>query len=248
MCPSPTTLPGNSEGKTEKITNPSRITGLLLRIQEGHSLLNVGIPDSPGAYNSAILEVHAKQNYLVLDELNPKSGHDLLLKTGRLLAHARLKGVDIRFEAVVESMSEHEGSAFYRMTLPTTLDHHQQRAYYRTSMGKAKLVKIYIERSSGEQVAGFLNDISVGGVGMRFNNDAVAALMRGETIPRCRIQLPSGDDIICAIEIRFVSVGVEGNYRMVGARFVRLSQAQELTIARYVAALDKELAKKLTAS
>ncbi len=248
MCSAPSALPDNHEGKTEKITNPARIAGLLLRIQEGNSLLNVSLPDFAGAYNSAIVEVHAQQNYLVLDELNPKSGHELLLKAGRLLAHTRLKGVDIRFEAVVESTGEREGSAVYRMVLPTTIDYHQQRAFYRATVGKAKIIKVSIERTSGEQVTGYLNDISVGGVGMRFNNDTMAALMRGETVPRCRIQLPSGDNIICAIEIRFVSVGVDGNCRMAGARFVRLSQTQELTIARYVAALDRELAKKLTAS
>ena len=246
MNSSTTTSPANSyEGKAEKVTDPARIVGLLTRLQEKRALLQVTVPGSADPYNSAILDVDSEQRYLVIDELSPKSGHILLLKAGRLGVQTQLKGVDIRFDSLVESSGESDGTAFYRIVLPSALDYRQQRAHYRARVGMARPVEVTIERINGDRFTGYLNDISVSGIGIRFSHGLPPNLTRGERIPKCHTHLPTGVDLYCRIEIRFTSVSVEGNYHIVGVRFIQLSPAQEAEVAHYVAALDRELIKKM---
>ena len=233
------------QGKAEKVTDSARIAGLLTRLLENRSLLSISVPESTDSYNSAILEVHAKEGYLVIDEVNPRSGHGLLLKAGRLGIRTQLKGIDIRFEGLLESSGESEGTAFYRIVFPAALDYRQQRAHYRARVSMARPIEVVVERANSEQLSGYLNDISVGGIGIRFADDLPASLARGERIPQCHIHLPTGEDIFCKIEIRFTSVSVEGGCRMIGARFIQLSPAQEAAVARYVAALDREFVKRM---
>lgn len=243
--PTPATSTSSHQGKVEKITDPARIGGLLTRLQKNRSLLSISVPGSTDPFNSAILEVHSKQRYLIIDELRPKSGHKLLLKAGKLSVQTQLKGIDIRFDSLVESSNEITGVACYRIMLPPTVAYRQQRAYYRAKVSMARPIEVVIERAKGEQSSGYLNDISVGGIGMRFADDLPVSMIRGERIPKCHIRLPTGENISCKIEIRFTSIGVEGGYRMIGARFIQLSPAQEAAVARYVTALDRERIKKM---
>ena len=244
----PTTTAGmaNSyESKVEKVTDPARIAGLLLRLKENRSLLRITLPGSTESFNSAILDVTPEQHYLIIDELNPVNGHQLLLEAGRLNASAQLRGVDMRFDSALESAGESKGVAFYRIALPLTLDYLQQRAHYRAKVSMAKAIEISIVRTNGETYSGYLNDISIGGIGIRFNDAQLPKMARGERIPQCHINLPTGVDIHCRIEIRFTSVSVDSSHRMIGGRFIHLNASQEAAIAQYVAALDRELAKKL---
>lgn len=243
--PTPATAVTSYQGKVEKITDPARIAGLLTRLLENRSLLSISIPGSADSHNSAILEVRASEGYLVIDEINPKSGHKLLLEAGKLSVRTQLKGIVIRFDGLIESSGESDGVAFYRIALPPLLDYRQQRAHYRAKVSMARPIEVTIERVKGGQLSGYLNDISVGGIGIRFAGELPASMTRGERIPKCHICLPTGEDIFCRIEVRFISLGVEGGYRLIGARFIQLSPAQEAAVARYVAALDREFIKRM---
>jgi len=243
MAKSDPTASQDYQGKTEKVTDKARITGLLTKLLDSRGLLSVNLPGSKELYNSAIIEVHAQQGYLVVDELNPRSGHALLLKAGKMNIQTQLHGVDIRFDGLLESSDESDGAALYRVVFPSTLDYHQQRAFYRAKVSMARPIEVTLDRIKGETLSGFLNDISVGGIGIRFTTALPASLIRGERIPKCQIKLPTGEEIYCKLEIRFISTAIEGGHRLLGARFIQLTPSQEAAVARYVAALDRELAK-----
>ena len=240
-----TTIAADSyQGKIEKVTDPARIAGLLTHLLDNRSLLSINVPGTEDSHNSAVLEVDIDRGWMIIDELSPKSGHKLLLKAGKFQAQTRLKGVDVGFTSEIESSGEKNGIAFYRIAIPTVLNYRQQRAHYRAKISVAKQVEVRLDLAKDEYLSGILNDISVGGIGIRFSGDSLPALERGKRIPRCQIHLPTGEDIFCRIEIRFTSIGVEGNYRLVGARFIQLSPAQEATVAKYVAFLDRQFIRQ----
>ena len=105
-------------------------------------------------------------------------------------------------------------------------------------------IAVTLARSGGLTLKGYLHDISVGGIGMRFPSQVPPNTEPGERISNCVIELPSDEEISCEIEVRFMSVPIRGSGRMLGARFVRLSQTQQGAIARFVAALDREQQRK----
>jgi flagellar brake protein len=244
MTNSSTATTRNRQSRTEAITDPVRIVGLLNRVKDSHSLVTVRLPDSTRGYNSAVLEVDSANSQLQLDELKPSSGHNELLKAGRLQVNTRIKGIEITFDGIIVADGISDGIAYYRIKLPTSLEYSQQRAHYRATVGYATRVPVQLTRDNGESLSGNLNDISVGGIGIRFSTGLAKSLDPGELIPNCQLRLPTDIELTCEIEIRFQSVSVRGNSRMVGARFIQLSPAQENAIAQYVAALDRELVKK----
>lgn len=233
------------EGKTEKITDPGRVVGLLTRIVENRGLLTVSLRGANEPYNSALLELHPDRGYMVLDELNPKKGHQQLLTAREMNVHTRLKGVEISFAARVESVGDNAGIAFYRVALPTTLNYLQRRAYYRARVSVAKRVPVRITRDDGTEIDGELRDISLGGIGIRCSPTRAQSLADGEHIPHCAISLPASEKIACKVDVCFVNRSLRDGYWAIGARFVELSPAQQKRVAEFVATLDRELMKKL---
>ncbi len=236
---------GEYTGRIEKITDPVRIAAMLERLRANRCLLTVLPDDSGEAYNSVLLEIRAKQGYIVLDELNPKAGHQRLLVTRRLKAQARLNGVELSFAAYVESAGSRDGLGFYRVTLPAALNYYQRRLHYRAKVGLGRHVPVTLTLPNGEIVAGRLRDISVGGIGASFPPDFPESLAHGDKTLECAIALPSGETIICRLRICFVNHSLQANARVIGARFVELGAAQQKSVAAFVAALDRELMKKL---
>lgn len=236
---------GEYTGSTEKITDPVRIAALLERLCANHCLLTV-LPDESGeAYNSALIEIRAEQGYFVLDELNPKAGHERLLATRRLKAQARLNGVELSFAAYVESAGSRNGLGFYRVTFPASLNYFQRRRHYRAKVGLGRHVPVTLILPNGEPMTGRLRDISVGGIGVSFPPAFPDGLAYDDRAVEGSIVLPSGEEIFCRLKICFVNHSLQGDTRVVGARFVELGAAQQKTVAEFVAALDRELMKKL---
>jgi c-di-GMP-binding flagellar brake protein YcgR len=232
------------EGKTERVEDPQRVAALLQRLHDAHALLSVSLPGQPGRYNSAVIEVYAGRGRFVLDELSPQAGHKHLLKAGKARIQARLKGVELSFEAKFQGAGNQDGVAFYNFSLPNHLLYQQHRAHYRAQVGHARRIEVKITRQDGTETVAELNDISIGGLGLRFKRSLPENMERGEILPRCLVRLPTGDELNCRLEVRFTSVGVTGNTRLVGARFLELSPAQQAAIARFVAQMDRESRRK----
>jgi c-di-GMP-binding flagellar brake protein YcgR len=241
----PSPLPSHYTGKTEKITDPVRIAALLERLRKSRSLLAIE-PDASGeTFHSALLEIHPKRGYFVLDELYPKSGHDRLLATRRFKARARLDGVELSFIAFVESVGRSEGAGFYRVVLPGVLNYYQRRRHYRAKVGFSRHIPVTITLPDETKIEGRLRDISVGGIGATFPASFPESLAGTERVLDCRLVLPSNTEIRCRLAVCFVNHSVQDNSRVVGARFVELGAAQQKIVAEFVAALDRELVKKL---
>jgi c-di-GMP-binding flagellar brake protein YcgR len=232
------------EGRTDKITDAAHIAALLARLKNERVLLTVNIPGIADSYSSAVLAAYPGHGYFVMDELSPSSGNSHLPKTNRLRIHARLKGVELSFEAPLDSVGSQDGVAYYNLTIPGVLSYRQQRAHYRARVSRAKTITVWLRRDTGEELSGELNDVSVGGIGIRFTTRPETDFITGEDVPRCRFRLPGGEEITCHVEIRFQSVAVTGTTRMLGARFIGLSPPQQAAIARFVASLDRELARR----
>lgn len=238
-------LSGGYTKAIDRITDPVRIAALLERLRVNRCLLTV-LPDESGeAYNSALLEIHPQQGYLVLDELNPKDGHQRLVASRRLKVQAWLKGVELNFATDLESVGQHLGFWFYRVALPLSLNYHQRRRHYRAKIGLSRHIPVTLRLPNAESVNGRLRDISVGGIGANFPPTFPESLAGSDHALECVIALPRGKDIVCHVMICFVNRSLQDNSRVVGARFVELGAAQQKTVAEFVVALDRELMKKL---
>lgn len=229
---------------TEKITATGRISGLLSRVRDNHTLLTVTLPNNNKIFNSIILDIDNEQSQFELDELSPKYGHELLLETGSLQIQTRLDGVDISFSCHLKAVDQQEGIAFYRMALPEVLLYRQQRADFRVPISAGRPGGIYLVCENGKEIEGYLRDLSISGVGLRFATTMAEELKQGEIISQCVLDMPNNKVIQCPIQIRYVNPQHNGKFCIVGAKFIDLSKKDEKAIVRLVTMLDREIRKK----
>lgn len=232
------------EGQTDKITNTARIATILNNLQARRALLRVTLPGSAKQYNSAVLEIDGDAGIMVLDELNPREGHDKLLAAKGFDIHTQLKGVDVNFRCTLTAHGVDAGIAYYRVPLPKLVYYRQLRSYYRVEVGMAHL-RVSLHLGNDQTVEGELFDISAGGICVRFRGGVPPFFKHGFQIPRCDIQLGENDTLCCKLDVRYVSKPDNHGRIHLGSRFIDMEPAQQRMVERYVAAIDRQLRRKM---
>jgi flagellar brake protein len=229
-----------SEG--EHVTDPVQIAALLKKVKDSRTLIQITLPGGSTEYNSALLDIHPEQGYLLLDELTPVEGHRLLATQSKLTASIRLRGVDVRFTGTVQEIGGQAGIAFYRVGFPQRLFYRQRRSNYRVKLGMGLLIPFNIARTDGLPCEGRLDDISLGGIGAELKQ--YTPFDRGDLVPACAIQLPGGDKIDCEIEVRYISKDDQHKKFHLGARFVNLDPGRKHALQRFVVGAERELMRR----
>jgi c-di-GMP-binding flagellar brake protein YcgR len=229
-----------SEG--EHVTDPMQIAALLKKVKDSRTLIQVTLPGHGTEYNSALLDIHPEQGYLLLDELTPTEGHQSVTVQSKLTVSIRLRGVDLRFTGTVQEIGGQAGIAFYLVDFPQSLYYRQRRSYYRVKLGMGLLIPFNIARVDGKPYEGRLDDISLGGIGAELKQ--LTPFHQGDLLPTCAIQLPSGEKIECEIEVRYLSKDEQHKRFHLGARFVKLDRTRKHILQRFVAEAERELIRR----
>ena len=233
--------PGDDDphSSSEQITGAAQIAKTLQRLKDGHCLLRATIPGVTGAFNSAVLRVYEKRELLILDELNPRAGHEALLKAGRLNISCRLHGVEYRFATVLQRVDEQRGIAFYFVAIPQVLLHIQRRNHVRVPVdGSAGIelgLPILDEDAHPSQAT--LLDLSASGLGMQLTSPTPPN--RGEVLPGCALHLPDGAVIRSELEIRFVHARDRLSPVRLGGQFLKLDRKARDQLAALIRELER---------
>ena len=99
----------NDQPALERVTYRPRILSLLQQVFESRTIVTVHLKDDSNRYTSALLGINEDINSLLLDELNPKQGHERLIKTKQLNISARLAGVNIYFKSDLQTVEQENG-------------------------------------------------------------------------------------------------------------------------------------------
>lgn len=231
------------EQQGDKITDRDLAAGMLKRIVSHRALLTITIPGSNKIYNSAILEINQEQGYLLLDELNPKDGHDQLLETRKLHARAMVKGVDISFNTVLEKANIESGISIYQVRFPDAVWHYQKRQDFRITLEPGVHIPVYLSLESGKIIQAELIDISK--TGIRFFMKTYMELEVGTILANCQINLPDKTNISSKFEIRFKKYDKDDNKLIIGGRFLDLPRSEQKLLARKVAGMQRDMIKRL---
>jgi len=232
------------DSQTEKITNPARIAAILKNILDARTLLRVTLPESSGEYNSAILEIDNHNQNIVLDELNPREGHERLLNTKKIAIFTHVRGVDVSFASLLKQSSVTDNIASYLIGFPKILHYRQLRANFRIPIGITQIpVGLVLQKDMG--MGGELHDISAGGICIRFNSDIPDIIKVGSIIDTCTIDLPDNNKVESKLEVRFRGKKDDKGRILLGCRFINMERDQQRAIERYVASLDREMRRKM---
>lgn len=243
MAESPVIDPASEyQGKSEKVTHGPQIAGLLKRVRDQRVLLSVRVPGSDAVFNSLLLDVDPARNFILLDELNPHSGHELACKTRQLRIHCQCQGVELSFVSTIEIGQGQRGVSFYRAPLPEAINYLQRRGSYRIRIGLNMHIPVALPLDTESRIEGELFDLSMGGLGANF--PSTVELTRGQVIESCTLELPNSEPLATEIEIRFVRVDNANLCQRIGASFRNLGSQQQNLLRRIVTQLEREMLRR----
>lgn len=223
----------------QAITYKPYMAGLLKRLQAARALVSITIDKNKSIYNTIIIDVDSKQNWLYLDELSIESAHKSISKGCTIHFQARMKGVQINFETKVLAIESSDHIAMYRLALPENMFYTQRRRHYRAAVNDTHHLGISIPVPLRQHITGSIVDISAGGFCSRLALSESNAIQERQAIFDAKISLPGQNSITCDIEVRNIRHYPEHGYSLVGGKFIEIEPNQQTHVERIVAMLDR---------
>jgi c-di-GMP-binding flagellar brake protein YcgR len=223
------------------------IATLIARMAGEHAQTSIYFSVAPGSIISTVLAVDSRQGTILFDRDSDPARNDALMRAPALAWRSSLDGITIEFTTTHARAAAHGGSDAFLTLLPDMVLRLQRRNAFRAEAPITPPLHALLDESgqgSGEEKATVL-DISA--LGMCLLVDLRAQpLVAGMRIVRVRFQLPGFGEILCGLEVRYIlSAGSRHPdfMRRCGVRFVDMGVTEELLIARYINALERDRAR-----
>lgn len=227
----------------KKITNVYESGKILEKLRTQHALIQVSIPGVPDVFFSSILLVDVKSNFIMIDQLSKKSGHDLLLAHRNIVFESKLDGIGIHFSCELTSSDTEDGIHIYKLAFPDHILYFQKRNNYRINIGLGTNIPVKFKRDDGAPVFGRIINLSETGIGVIL--DTPYRLHMSEVLPYCEIRLDDENTITCQLEIRYATNNKQGDHQNIGGKFIGMSNSQQRTIGKLVIELQRDLMRRL---
>jgi len=227
----------------QKITNRNEAGKLLEKLKSQRALLQTTIPSVPDVFFSAILFIDTENNFILIDELNKKAGHELLLIHKTLHIETKLDGIAIHFSCELIDTEVENGLHIYKFSFPDYLLYFQKRQSYRINIGLGTNIPVKFRREDGAPAYGHIFNLSETGAGIEL--DKPYRFQMSEILPYCEIRLDEGSTITCQLEIRYASKNQKAEQQRIGGKFIGMTNPDQRLIARLVIELQRDLMRHL---
>lgn len=219
----------------------AQIAQVLRRLQEQRCLLTVQVGTATESYTSAVLEVVLEDEYLVLDELTPREGHERLKHSREIQVRAILDGIEVRFASRVAQINTEQGLPYYKVPFPERIDYPQRRQVHRVHVPLNTGYPVSLLLPDERILSGELRDISPEGIGIRVRIGTLDPGRDRGMRAICHLSLPQQRELVTDIEFRYIDDPLQKNrVPRLGARFVDLKGAQARRVEQFCAELARD--------
>ena len=222
------------------INDPPIILGLLRRVIDERAPLSIVLPGIDMRFDSLLLSVESTLNALVIDELNPISGHRRIAPNLLLRIGTRLDGVELRFRTRVAAIDRDSDIAAYLLDFPDEMDYRERREAYRVKIPASAPLSWTVPSAADPER--FLQlqvmDLSLTGIGLRLRQPHNVNVL--DTISG-NIDLPDGP-LAMTSKIRYLRSQAFGPTEdRAGGEFIKCSSADVRRISHYCAELQRPI-------
>lgn len=225
------------------LRKPAQIARLLGQLKEEGSLFTVFIEGSEETFGSTILAIRSDENCLLFDELNSKSGHELLLKKGKFKAQASYAGVDAIFTINSLEKGDSKGIAYYKVPIPDEIYYPQRRGARRIALKSLYSIPFHATiTAANTPLLGHLQNISSTGMGALISSRLPCR--RGDVLQNCRIPLPDGSQINFDLTIRALNNHQMGQKVYLGGFFKNIDSGSRKKLERFIIKSEREQIKR----
>jgi len=220
------------------ITEHDKIAVLLSEIEVSSPLCSVKIDGSDEEYSSSILGVKAEKDLIILDELIPKEGNELVRIQKSVKLSTFHKGIHLSFTLNDIETGSSRGISYYKSRLPERIYYPQRRRSPRIEISSIDISFTGISDRTGINVSGYLFDLSRGGAGIDLSVNR-ARVQRGDRIKNCKI---SFEDYVMEFDflVRFVRPASPSTGKIqIGGFFENLSSKSQTKLSYFITSLER---------
>lgn len=226
------------------LTESVKITTLLEAIETTRPLCTVTFDGTDEEFSTSILGINNNQKLLMLDELIPEHGNNLLHSKKALKLSTFYKGIHLAFKLDKIQFASADGIAFYKARFPKRIYYPQRRKSPRISLPSTKIAFAGIASRTKTSLGGVIYDISRNGVGITLTDNR-ARIQRGDSIKSCSIVL---DDhrLEFELDVRFLKKSGTANHPQIfiGGYFQNLSSKSQNKLSYFISAMEREQIRK----
>lgn len=196
---------------------------------------------------SAVVGFDQAARRIYLDYGADEEDNQRMLHGERRIVVSSQNRVRIQFSVQSISPSTWEGHAAFAVGIPDTLIRVQRREFFRIDTPVAHPLVCRFTTRTGYTYSATVVDLSVGGVGLLEPRSLPpGALVLGEKVPACRIELPGYGVVETGFEVRNAKMQPTGSgelHRRVGCQFSDLDARTAGRLQRYIQKLELERAR-----
>ena len=210
-------------------------------LQRRHSFIEVKFPRIEQAFQSMILELHADDAFLVIDELYPAEGREKLLEGDEAEIVAQVPGIKVAFFSKLLAREVAEGLPVYRMELPEEIGSTIRRRAYRIYVEREPNLSIDIASDDERMRSAHIVNLSPDGIKLSFPTNISKQLEKHRTLENCLIRLPNGFDIDCTVELRNIyAIRTPTAHTLAGGVLSVSIPSQRTKLGQYLAAVQRK--------
>lgn len=225
------------------LTDPDKINKLLKDIEDTSPLCTITIKGTDEEFSSSILDVQLESKQIILDELLPKHGNELLVKQNKLKLFTIFNGIHLSFRLSDIKAGASQGISYYKSAIPFRIYYPQRRASPRIQLHALNIPFSGISRRKKTTVGGYIFDISREGIAIVTQNNR-ARIQRGDIITDCRINI-DGYSIIFDLNVRFVkTTNYNTGKTQIGGFFDNIPSKKLNKLEHYIVTLEREEIRK----
>ena len=210
-------------------------------LQRRHSFIEVKFPRIERSFQSMILELHAEDGYMLIDELYPAEGRQFLLEGDAAEIGGKSVGIVVSFYSRLLAREVADDAPVYRMELPEEIGASYRRTSYRVYVEREAGLTIDIRRPDGSSFDAHIINLSTDGVKISLRGDVNKDIAQNHLLENCLIQLPNGIDIDCAIDVRNAYVMRTPSLNtMIGGKLTIDMPSHRTKLDQYLAAVQRK--------
>lgn len=194
-----------------------------------------------GQLVTRLLDVDARERTFVFDWGALPEQNRAMLASPSCMFRASPDGVRVQFSTVTPKETRFEGLPAFEAPFPEVLFYVQRREYFRVD---APVLEPYVCRGrlpEGESFRFEVQDLSLGGIGLRTTDERVAELPMGATLSDVEVNLNGNGTLSLDLELvslRATELPNGGRRFQLGMRFVTLPGSAENTLQRLITQLE----------
>lgn len=190
---------------------------------------------------TVLLDVRDEDNSLIFDWGGSETANRKLLQSERNFFVCAPAGVKNQFLSGGVRETKYKGRPAFATRIPDSYTRLQRREFFRLVLPMMRRPPIFLRQENGQTLQLSVVDISIGGIAAEVP-DAKLVFERGQVLPRARIELKGIGNIEADLAVRNIIETQRGGKpsRRIGCQFVKLSNAMENHLQRFITDVQRE--------